>query len=81
MLDIFNSIITWGYWDAILSCLIIIHLVSEYAHYGWEYITGRREAKILEDIHTFRKNSTKSEKIKKLQEDINLIKKRLLIEE
>ncbi len=75
----FNSVIEWRYWDAILSILVIVHLISEYGHYAWEFISGRRDAKILEDIYNHRKKSTKTQKLQQLQRDIDLIKKRLLI--
>jgi hypothetical protein len=79
-MDFILSIISWKYWDAILSILVIIHLISEYGHYAWEFISGRREAKILEDIQNHRKMSTKTQKLRQLQSDINLIKKKLDIE-
>jgi len=81
MFDFVHSIISWKYWDATLSCLVIIHLISEYWHYAWEYFSGRREKRILEDIHNHRKMSTKTEKLKKIQEDIDLIKETLMIKE
>jgi hypothetical protein len=77
MIDLIKSIATWEYWNAILSVLVIVHLVSEYWHYAWEYITGRREAKILEDIHNHRKLSTKTKKLQQIQRDLDLIKKHL----
>jgi hypothetical protein len=79
-MEFIDSIISWRYWDAILSMLVIIHLISEYGHYAWEFISGRREAKILEDIQNHRKMSTKTQKLRQLQSDINLIKKKLDIE-
>lgn len=81
MMETIDSIISWKYWDAILSMLIIIHLLSEYSHYIWEFVTGRREAVILEDIHNHRKLSTKTKRLKRIQRDLDLIKKRLAIEE
>lgn len=81
MFETIDSIISWKYWDAILSMLVIIHLISEYGHYAWEFISGRREAKILEDIHNHRKMSTKTKKLKKIQSDLDLIKNRLQIKE
>jgi len=81
MFEIFESVIGWRYWDAILSMLVIVHLISEYGHYAWEFITGRREAIILEDIHNHRKLSTKTKRLRKIQTDLDLIKKRLVIKE
>jgi predicted small metal-binding protein len=76
-MEFIDSIISWRYWDAILSMLVIIHLISEYGHYAWEFISGRKEAEILEDIQNHRKLSTKTQKLKQIQKDIDLIKKRL----
>jgi hypothetical protein len=80
-MEFIDSIISWRYWDAILSMLVIIHLISEYGHYAWEFISGRKEAEILEDIQNHRKLSTKTQKLKQLQKDIDLIKKELLIKD
>jgi len=80
-MEFIDSIIKWEYWDAILSCLVIIHLISEYGHYALEFFSGRKEAEILEDIQNHRKLSTKTQKLKQLQKDIDLIKKQLLIKE
>ncbi|MHA1816596.1 MAG: hypothetical protein ACTSX1_11355 [Candidatus Heimdallarchaeaceae archaeon] len=79
LMELIDSIIKWAYWDAILSILVIIHLISEYGHYAWEFISGKREAEILEDIQNHRKMSTKTQKLKKLQRDLDLIKKKLEI--
>ena len=81
LMEFINSIFKWEYWDGILSCLVIIHLISEYGHYAWEYFSGRRDAQMLEDILNHRKMSTKTQKLKRLQADINLIKKRLNIQD
>jgi hypothetical protein len=81
LVEFITSIFKWEYWDGILSCLVIIHLISEYGHYAWEFISGRREAKILEDIQNHRKMSTKTQKLKKLQRDLDLIKKKLEIDD
>ena len=81
MFEIVDSIIGWKYWDAILSILVIIHLISEYGHYAWEFISGRKEAKILEDIQNHRKLSTKTKRLRQIQKDLDLIKKRLVIKE
>lgn len=78
-MEFIDSIVKWEYWDAILSILVIIHLVSEYAHYAWEFISGRKEVKILEDIHNHRKMSTKTKRLQNIQRDLNLIKERLEI--
>ena len=77
----FDSIVKWEYWDAILSILVIVHLVSEYSHYAWEFISGRKEANILQDIQTHRMKSTKTKRLIQLQKDIDCIKKCLNIED
>lgn len=66
-------------WDMVLSILVIVHLGSEYFHYFWEYWTGKRKADILEDIQNHRKQSTKTERLEKIQADLDLIKERLQI--
>jgi len=68
-------------WDCILSCLVVFHLVTEYVHYFYEYCSGRREKNILVDIQRHRIRSHKTEMLKKMQRDIDLIKKELGIEE
>ena len=80
-MEFIASIFEWKYWDAILSCLVIIHLISEYGHYAWEFISGQKEAKILEDILTHRKLSTKTQRLKQLQKDVDCIKKCLEIKD
>lgn len=67
-------------WDCILSILVIFHLGSEYIHYVIEYFTGRREKNVLADILKHRKRSKKTEKLTRIQEDLDLIKKKLGIE-
>ncbi len=69
-----QSILEWKYWDAVLSCLVIIHLISEYWHYAWEYFSGRKKSNILKDIHKHRMNSTKTQRLKQLQKDVDCIK-------
>ena len=76
-MELIDSIIGWKYWDAILSILVIVHLISEYGHYAWEFVSGRKNEKILEDIHNHRKNSTKTKRLQTIQDDLDLIKKRL----
>jgi len=76
-----DSIVKWEYWDAILSCLVIIHLISEYGHYAWEFFSGKKDTEILEDILIHRKKSTKTEKLIKLQDDVDCIKKCLGIKD
>lgn len=77
MIDLFTALIEWEYWDATLSLLVIIHLISEYGHYAWEFISGRRKTNILKDIQKHRKKSTKTHKLKNIQKDLNLIKEKL----
>ncbi len=81
MFEIIDSMISWRYWDAILSILVIIHLISEYGHYAWEFVSGRREANILKDILAHRKMSTKTQRLEQIQKDLDLIKENLLIRE
>lgn len=85
-MELLESIVQWRYWDAILSILVIVHLLSEYSHYIWEFISGRREANILNEIHNHRKSSTKTRRLIHLQvnqdlimEDLERIKSRLNI--
>ena len=64
-------------WDFILSMLVIIHLVTEYVHYTFEFISGKREKGLLLDIQRHRVRSKKTEMLIKIQEDLDLIKKEL----
>jgi len=64
-------------WDCILSILVIFHLVTEYVHYVIEYVWGKRDKNVLEDILNHRKISKKTEKLNKIQKDLDLIKKKL----
>ena len=68
-------------WDCILSCLVVFHLVTEYVHYFYEYASGRREKNILVDIQRHRIRSHKTEMLKRMQRDIDLIKAKLEIKE
>lgn len=77
----FDSIVKWEYWDAILSILVIIHLISEYGHYAWEFFSGKKDTEILEDILNHRKMSTKTKRLKQIQEDLNCIKECLNIKD
>ena len=54
-----ESIVNWEYWDFVLSILVIIHLISEYGHYIWEFVSGQRETNILKDIQVHRKSPQK----------------------
>lgn len=74
-----QSIITWPYWNFVVSILVIIHLISEYGHYIWEFISGQRETNILKDIQVHRKKSTKTRRLIAIQTDIALIKDKLEI--
>ncbi len=64
-------------WDFILSILVIVHLASEYVHYILEYIGGKREGNVLLDIQKYRRMSKKTEKLDKMQDDLDLIKEKL----
>lgn len=68
-----------GIWDLILSILVTFHIIIEFIHYGHEYISAKREKNYLEDIHKYRKSSTKTEKLIQIQKDLNKIKKELKI--
>jgi len=81
MQEIMSSIINWQHWDFLLSVLVIIHLISEYGHYIWEFISGQRETNILKDIQTHRRKSTKTTRLICIQTDIALIKEKLNIHE
>jgi len=37
-------------WDCVLSILVIFHLVSEYAHYAFEYVWGIHDGARLRRI-------------------------------
>lgn len=67
-------------WDCILSILVIFHLVTEYVHYAFEFISGRRGKNILVDIQRHRIRSKKTEMLKKIQKDLNSIKEKLGVE-
>lgn len=64
-------------WDCILSILVIVHLCTEYIHYIFEYVSGKREGNVLADIQKHRRESKKTEKLKQIQRDITLIKEKL----
>ena len=64
-------------WDCILSILVIFHLVTEYIHYVYEYLSGNREKNILVDIQRHRIRSKKTERLEQIQKDIDLIKENL----
>ncbi len=73
--------------DSILAVLVFVHLITEYFHYIWEFITGRREKNALADILKHRKRSTKTQRLIDIQttlallyDDMTLIKKELKIE-
>lgn len=66
-------------WDCILSILVIFHLVTEYVHYVYEYLSGNREKNILVDIQRHRMRSHKTEMLKQMQKDLDLIKEKLEI--
>lgn len=69
------------FWTAnsasILSILVVVHLVTEYFHYAWEFFSGRKEKNKLDDILKHRRRSTKTAKLCDIQTDINSIKKHL----
>ena len=62
-------------WDLVLSCLVIIHLVSEYVHYTLEFVWGKKDKNILEDIHSHRKLSNKTKILKSMKKDMESMKK------
>lgn len=73
--------------DSILAVLVFVHLITEYFHYIWEFLTGRKEKNILKDILSHRKRSTKTQRLINIQvtqalmaEDMAAIKKELGIE-
>ena len=70
-----------SYGDSILAVLVFFHLITEYFHYVWEFITGNREAGKLDDILHHRNQSTKTHRLCCMQADIHLIKEHLGIEE
>ena len=64
-------------WDCVLSCLVVFHLVTEYVHYIFEYVSGNREKNILVDIQRHRIRSKKTAMLIQMQKDLDLIKKKL----
>lgn len=66
-------------WSIIASVLVFFHLALELAHYVYEYFAARRGKNILVDIQRHRVRSKKTEMLKQMQKDINLIKERLEI--
>ena len=66
-------------WDLVLSILVMIHLVTEYAHYLYEYFSGKKGTNILEDIQKHRKHSIKTKLLLQIQRDLDAIKKQLEI--
>ena len=70
-----------GIWDFILSILVMFHVTVEFIHYGHEYLSARREKNILKDIQKHRKLSAKTEKLNKIQKDIDIIKEALGIKD
>ena len=59
---------------------MFFHLALELAHYIYEYFAARRGKNILIDIQRHRLRSKKSEMLKDIQSDLNLIKEKLEIE-
>ena len=68
-------------WSFIASMLVVCHLALELAHYAYEYFSAKRGSNILIDIQRNRIRSKKTERLIKLQKDIDLIKEHLGIEE
>ena len=66
-------------WSFIASCLVFFHLALELAHYVYEYFAARRGKNILVDIQRHRIRSKKTEMLIQMQNDLNLIKKKLEI--
>jgi len=68
-------------WSIISSILVTCHLSLELAHYAYEYFAARRGKNILIDIQRHRLRSQKTKRLIQLQKDVDLIKKKLEIEE
>ena len=66
-----------GIWGLILSILVTFHIIIEFIYYGREYVSAKREKNYLEDIHKYRKLSTKTEKLIQIQKDLTEIKRLL----
>ena len=66
-------------WSIIASALVFFHLALELTHYIYEYFATRRGKNILVDIQRHRMRSKKTEMLKKMQRDLDLIKKKLEI--
>ena len=68
-------------WSIIASALVFFHLALELAHYVYEYYASRRGSNILIDIQRHRMRSHKTEMLKKMLSDLDLIKQELGIDE
>ena len=66
-------------WSIITSVLVFFHLALELTHYIYEWFAARRVNNVLIDIQRHRVRSKKSEMLKNIQQDLNLIKKNLEI--
>lgn len=64
-------------WSIVASCLVLVHLALELAHYVYEYFASRRGSNILIDIQRHRMRSHKTEMLKEMQRDLDKIKKEL----
>lgn len=64
-------------WSIISSILVFFHLTLELAHYVYEYFAAKRGSNILIDIQRHRLRSKKTEKLIKLQSDLDKIKEHL----
>jgi hypothetical protein len=68
-------------WAIVSAVLVGVHLISEYVHYTLEFLWGRKDKKVLEDILCHRKVSRKSEMLAEIITDLRMIKSTLKIED
>ena len=55
-------------WEIILCVLVTFHLISEYFHYIWEFLSGRKNNKLLEAIHNHHHECTNDVKLNRILE-------------
>jgi len=55
-------------WEMILCVLVTFHLISEYFHYLWEFFSGRKNNKLLEDIRNHHYECTNDTKLNRILE-------------
>lgn len=67
-------------WGIVSTVMVGVHLITEYFHYGIEFLWGKKDKEILKDILKHRKSSRKSEMLVEIVKDLRQIKEHLGIE-